>query len=193
MIIIPMAKLSKIFIPELQPLLMRNPQSVFDETPFNITIRTSRRDYIFKYNEPKYEHDPVLINWFCGGDDGFQNQETAWTGLVRLDLNSVQNSHILGAVAGISKIDSSTQTAIEDAKIAAMQLSEQRVMNQIRLINTHMLKQYEQNRQQGQEIYTPSAVEFLCAYILADEKKKEIDSKKEISEMFASLMRKTFT
>jgi hypothetical protein len=193
MIIIPMCKLTKIFVPELQNDLLKDPARVHSEEPFTFKIRTSKRDYVFEYNSPRYEHDEILFNWLTGGNDGLQNQETNWTGLVNLDLDSVQNGQILAAVAGISKINSNTQKDIEEAKIKAALLSEQRVMQQIRNVHKCMLLQFEANREQAKEIYSPSATEYLCAYVLADEQKKNTEEKKKIQETFADLMRKTFT
>lgn len=192
MIIIPMAKLTKIFVPELQHEFMRNPASIHDDTPFSFTMVTSRRDYRFEYNSPKFETDPLLLNWLLGGDDGLQNQETAWSGLVALDLDAITNGKLLGAVAGMSKIDKSANIIIEETKEKAKKLAEDRVMRQIRAINSNLKKQYEINRTNNESPYTPSPTEFLCAYVLAEEQKQDTASKKEITDMFAEMMKKTF-
>jgi hypothetical protein len=65
-------------------------------------------------------------------------------------------------------------------------------MREIRKVNSAMTKQYEYNRQDNKGLYTPSITEYLCAYVLAEEKKKDIADKQELSQAFADLMAKTF-
>jgi hypothetical protein len=188
MIIIPMCPLSKIFNKEMQPLLMKDPTRVFKDEPFSVIVSTSRKDYRFEYMGPSYQTDALLLNYFLGGDDGMQNQETDWTGLVKLDLDTIQNGAILGAVAGVTKIDSSMQDSIEACKEKAKILSNERVMRQIRSINSNMLKQYQLNKTEGKEAYMPSATEFLAAFVLADEQKKNTEERQEITAKFAELL-----
>jgi hypothetical protein len=192
MIILPMCPLTRLFVPEYQKDLMKNPSSIWEEVPFVFQVSTSRKDYKFSSSKPEYITDTVLSLWLLGGDDGMQCQETNWTGLVKIDLDSVQNGAVLAAVTGVSKIDSNVQDAIEDAKKRAALLSKERVMREIRKVNSAMTKQYEYNRQDNKGLYTPSITEYLCAYVLAEEKKKDIADKQELSQAFADLMAKTF-
>ena len=192
MIIIPMCQLTKIFIPEQWNRLMKEPSLVHKKEEFAYSVSTSRRDYRFNFSAPKFETNPILLNWFLGGDDGFQTQETDWTGLVKLDMDNELNSTILGAVAGITSINSDAQILIEQAKEKAQALSLARVMRQIRAVNGNMMMQYERNKQDGKSLYTPSPVEFLCAYVLSEESAKSAEDKREITEKFQALLTKTF-
>ena len=192
MIIMSMCPLTKIFVPEMQKELLNNPSRVFAEEKFSFVVNTSRRDYRYDYSQPTFETNALLLNWLLGGDDGMQCQETDWTGMVKIDLDAMQNGAVLSAIAGMSKIDNSVQQSIEDAKVRAAILSQERVMKQIRSINGNMLKQYEINRQEGKSPYAPSATEYLCAFVLADEQKKNSADRQEIANKFAELLKSTF-
>jgi hypothetical protein len=195
MIIFPMCPLTKIFVPEYQQELMKNPSSLLEDVPqkaFRFSLSTSRRDYIFRSDQPAYLTDANLCNWLLGGDDGMQCQETDWTGLIKLDIDAVQNGSILAAIAGVREVGDDIKTAIDIAKDNARQLSRARVMRQIRAVNTAMLKQYEKNREDNKGLYTPSATEFLCAFVLAEEQQRNTVEKKELCDKFAQLMQQTF-
>lgn len=193
MIIFPMCNLSKIFCEEYQQELMKDPSKIYDSSkPFSFIVSTSRQDHRFRSDQPNYITDANLINWLIGGQDGMQSQETDWTGLIALNLDAVQNGSILAAVAGVRRVGTEVEEAIEKAKADARQLSKARVMRQIRSVNNAMLKQYEINKQDGKGLYTPSITEYLCAYVLAEEQQKNSEAKKQITQKFADLMAQTF-
>lgn len=193
MIIFPMCHLSKIFVEEYQQELMKNPALIWDESkPFSFLVSTSRRDHRFRSDQPSFLTDANLVSWLTGGTDGMQCQEMDWTGLIKLDLDAVQNGSILAAIAGVRKVGEEVEQGIEAAKAQAKLLSKQRVMRQIRAVNGAMLKQYEINKQDGKGLYTPSVTEYLCAYVLAEEQQKNSAAKQEISQKFAELMAATF-
>lgn len=191
-IVVPFCALSRIFVPEYQQDLMRNPKKVFDDVPFKFTLNAPRRDYIFDSSKPQLMTDEVLLDWLLGGEDGNLSQETDWTGLVKIDLNAMQNAQILAAVSGMSEIGKDTKASIEDAKKIAKKLSKERVMKTIRQQNAHMLKQFHIMKENNQSPYQPSPTEFLCAFVLGDEQKKNATEKQELCNTFADLMTKTF-
>jgi hypothetical protein len=193
MIIFPMCPLSRIFVQEYQQELMKNPTAIFEEgKAFRFLLSTSRRDHLFRSDQPSYITDANLCNWLLGGDDGMQCQETDWTGLIKLDIDAVQNGSILAAIAGVREVGDDIKVAIDIAKENAKVLSRARVMRQIRAVNTSMLKQYEINKQDGKGLYTPSSTEFLCAFVLAEEQQKNSQDKQELCKKFADLMSQTF-
>lgn len=193
MIIFPMCHLSKIFCEEYQPELMRNPAMLFDTCkPFSFLVSTSRRDHRFRSDQPSFITDANLIAWLCGGLDGMQCQETDWTGLIKLDLDAAQHGSMLAAIAGVRNVGEDIQSAIDQAKNQARLLSKERVMRQIRAVNSAMLKQYEINKQDGKGLYTPSPTEYLCAYVLAEEQQKNTAAKQELTKKFSELMTQTF-
>ena len=192
MIILPMSSLTKIFVPEQWPILQKNPEKVFEDYDFGFSVNTSRRDYRFNFRRPKYETNQLLLNWFLGGDDGMQCQETDWTGLVKLDMDDELNSTILGSIAGITTLNEEAQQIIERAKKKAKDLADARVMKQIRAINMHMLKQYEVNKEDNKNVYIPSTVELMCAFVLSEEKAKESEERRALSEKFQEFLKKSF-
>lgn len=195
MIIAPMCNLTKIFVPQLQTKYIKNPELIHKEESFSFIVTTSRRDYKFEYKIPKYETSPDLLNWFLGGENGLECQETLWTGLVKIDIDSETNARVLQAVTGIgkTKLDSDMEKVIAHKKELALKLAQERVMTQIRAINEALRKQYETNKTNGLAPYTPSATEYLCAYVLADEQQKDSEEKKMMTKKFADLMSSTFT
>lgn len=191
MLLIPLCPLSKIFIPSQWAPLTQNPELVYQEADFPIQVSTSRKDYLFRFKKPRIEQDAVLCYWLTGGEDCMQVQETDWTGIVPLDLEDDLNSAILSSLATGEKLDKDLQTALNRAKAKAKELSYARVMRQIRAVHSNMLRQVEINKESGNSFYNPSPVELLCTFVLAQEKQKEAEARRQISEKFKELLQQS--
>lgn len=192
MLLIANSPLAKIFAPECHDELMRDPELVFKplaEHPFSLIINTSCSSWIFKGGEARDIQDSHLAWYFSGGNDGQQNQETDWTGIVQMPLESTSIVELLNYARAGKTIPAKLAEETANAETNAQLRSKNRVMNMIKRCYTHLQNQYQKNKEDNKGEYVPSATEFLCGYVLAQELESNHAAKKALTSKFSELMK----
>lgn len=186
-----LSPLAMIFQPKYHQTLMVNPELLMAEEPksFDVVLRRSTGDFHMKYATPKQIADPLLLNWVTGGVDGDLSQETDYSGCVQLPLSEEETGFVFAALTGMEK-SKELLSAIDVAKDKAKAKSAERVMRAIRRTHSNLMKQYERNKEQQGEMYSPSATEFLCSYVLASEESKRAEDQQKVTNEFQALMKK---
>ena len=171
-------------------MLMRDPERIRKEEKFSILIERSIGDVKFWYGEPRYLANSDLVAYATGGIDGDFKQETDFSGLVEVPLDGDTMGELMAQIAGGQAAEGSLTSRIKGSQQIAREISEKRVMRQIRTTLQRLKKERERLQEEGKGNYTPSPVEFLCTYALASEETTTTEELKKITDSFNELMSK---
>ena len=206
MILVSMSPLAKIFQPFFyvyeqkngklvekekitQEELMENPDRIWVDEPFSITVSRSSGDLQFISGQHKFIGDQLLRFWLSGGAPGDQMQETDQYGIVQMPIDpDVQGAMTYYMSNPNAKMDKSLTDSVKDAQELAKKLSTDRVMRSVTQVYTAMMKQYQLNDENKQGRYQPSPTEFLCAYAMKSERENDINKRKKIADQFSALL-----
>lgn len=199
--VIAMCPIARIFMPQHQGELMKNPGKIREGKGLNfpVVIEKSSGAFSLPFGKPKIIHDENLYNFITGGTEGLHQRETDWSGIVPLNvsLDVVEATTALitnyvddpaGAAKEQRRIQLEMQEANKTALDKARALSEFRVMRAVRWAHECLIKQYALNKENGLGVYTPSPTEFLSTYVLSDESTKSSEDRKVMNDKFAELM-----
>lgn len=201
--VVSLSPFAKIFQPRMHEELMRNPDLCFDEkSAFQLIVDKPSGAFMIDYKKPKLIKDPNLLNWLTGGKDGTMSRETDHTGIIYAPIQDDMLealTNLTGLYAedeekGKKEQDRLTKDISKkygDKLKEARALSDFRVMRQIKTIHENLQKQYQTNKENGQGLYNPSTVEFLCTYVLRAEIEKNKSDRAKITTQFAKLMEET--
>jgi hypothetical protein len=171
-------------------MLMKNPERIRTPEKFSVLVARSCGDVKFWYGEPRYISDVDLDAYLSGGPDGDWKQETDFSGLVQVPMDGDSMGELMAQVAAGGKTSESLESRVKKSQSIAKDISEKRVMRQIRSTLGHLKKERERLQEEGKGAYVPSPVEFLCTYALASEETQNADELAKITESFNSLMNK---
>lgn len=193
-------------------VLKRDPMRIFKEEPFEVIVQRPSGTIRLDYGKPKQifgkeeSEAKLIVEWLTGGPNGDRCLETDCYGIVPFEVGVDVLSMVTGmgelqamAAEGGEKAERAerrrlqlndlVQPKIMKAQEDAKKLAHERVMRQVRTIYRNLMDQYEKNRQQGVGLYTPSPVEYLCAYVLRDEIRKAEEAERELNTQFQEIMR----
>lgn len=200
--IVALSPLARIFQPRFHKELMANPDKIFDENPFTICVDKPSGAFYVDFKKPKQIQQPALLNWLTGGPEGDRCRETDFTGIIYAPiqddmleaLTNLTGLYAENEEKGKKEQDRITKDISKkygDQMASAKKRSGDRVLRQIRTIHENLQKQYQINKENNVGLYTPSAVEFMCAFVLRTELEDDKAKTARITKEFAKLMEET--
>lgn len=173
-----------------------NPEMLFSEDKFAITIPRAAGDQRFVFGQPKFLKEQDLIGWLTGGEAGEHCKETDWSGCVQLSLAPDAMGEMMAAIASGEK-SSGVDGELAKATHKARALSHERCMRQVRFVWSNYLSQVQLNKEQNLGDPRFSATEYLASKVLAQELKgaqnREAARRREMEELTQSLTEGTKT
>ncbi len=173
-------------------MLLKNPDRIHKKEQFSIKVERSVGTLIFKHGIPRVIVDPNIANWISGGPDGKRMQETDCYGIVKLPLTVEIEGAVGYFVNKGQQPPNELQQAFDEAQRTAEEMSNERVMGAIRMIHSSVKEQMRLNKEAGLGMPEPSAVEFLCAYVLAAEEAKSSKERKKVTDKFTEMMNQSY-
>lgn len=171
--------------------LLAEPDRVFKEENFTMSINRSAGDIAFTYGAPRQIVDPNLALWLSGGEDGTQSDDTDHTGIVQMPFDQATDEALRWYIAQGKALPPDLNDVIVSAREKAKELSKFRVMRQIHRVHSALKRQYALNEEQKLGAYQPSPTEFLSAYVLSSSEIQTAQKRSEITNAFKELMSKT--
>jgi len=170
--------------------LQDEPEALFSEEKFAITVPRSSGDQRFVYGQPRFIRDQDLINWLTGGEEGGFVRETDWTGCVQLSLAPDAMGEMMAAIATGDK-STSVDTELAKATVKAKEIAKQRCMRQVKFVWENYLSQVALNKEQnlGDPRFSPA--EYLASKVLAKDLKdvqaRDAARRREMEELTTTL------
>lgn len=174
--------------------LIRNPDRIQEPEQFSITIPRSVGAVAFRFGRVRTITDPDLYLWLTGGDRGDMTPETHCYGVVQVPLAQDDVGVAMAAAAD----DEDEELAViqrlkaraREAKEIAKQVSEDRVMRQIRSVFMNLKRERLRLKEEGSGEYQPSQVEILCTIILSKENAQLQEERKRAMDLFEATFSK---
>lgn len=169
--------------------LMKDPARIFKEEKFSVVVERSVGAVKFVYGQPRNLNDPDLTLWLSGGKNGDLSAETDYSGLAEIPLEQDAIGTLVAQLGGMETTNQDTlKEQVAASRLRAKEISNTRVDRQIRNVVNFLKRQREVNKEEARGNYTPSPVEFLCAYYMSAEDAKNEEQLKEINDKFAAMM-----
>lgn len=187
----------------VQPIskLLDTPELIAKTDPFLIVVKNSRRSFEFTYGEPVLISDVVpgydtmdpkevatLRRFLVGGNNGVEFPETDFTGLVEITFKDKNLAATLEYYKNSGqKIPPQLQKEYDAALQLAKQNSEARVWRAVE--KTYKRAQNQVTENERNKVGAPdfSVTELLCAHLMRDKMKADVDLKKKAQDLYASL------
>jgi hypothetical protein len=170
--------------------LQDNPEALFSTEKFAINIPRSAGDQRFVSGAPRFLRDEDLVGWLTGGPEGTFCKETDWTGCVQVRMPAEAMGEMMAALAS-GEASEDVQSELAIATKAAMAISHERCMRQVRFIWENYLSQVALNKEQnlGDPRFSPT--EYLASKVLARDhralQERENARRREMEELTQSL------
>lgn len=176
--------------------LQDQPELLFSNEKFSITIPRSIGELRFTSGAPRYIRDEEVVRLFTGGPEGDFSKETDWTGCVQVNMPAEEMGEMMAAIAS-GEASEDVQAALATATKNAMAISHKRCMRQVNAVWQSYRGQVTLNKEQnfGEPRFSPT--EYLVSKVVSRDHKASQDRenarRREMEELTAQLTEGTKT
>lgn len=195
--------LVKIFQPAYQQELYNDPSLLWAKEQgkgWSMRVYKPSGDYPIKFGVPKDEHNPTLIDWLTGGDDGLQCPETDYTGIIQIPIESHDTGELLAQIEGMlhdggdpkeaKRLIDQKRKEFRSSIEKAHDLSEARVMRAVQAVYRSIKMQWKANKEGGFGRHDPSITEYLCVQVMLKKHEKKMKQESRVAQQMAAAMDK---